>query len=63
MGNHVLLCDHPEGRNKIQDRYKSDVYVVVGHHQEPNVYYIQLLSHDHKSKPKVVNRHQLYDLD
>ena len=45
VGNHVLLRDHPEGRNKIQDRYKTDVYVVVGHHQEePNVYYIQLLN-------------------
>ena len=63
VGNHVLLRDHPEGRNKIQDRYKSDIYVVVGHHQEPNVYYIQLLSQDCKSKPKVVNHRQLYDLN
>ena len=63
VGNHVLLCDHPEGRNKIQDKYKCDIYVVVGHHQEPNVYYIQLLSQDRKSKPKVVNCHQLYDLN
>ena len=63
VGNHVLLHDHPEGRNKIQDKYKSDIYVFVGHHQEPKVYYIQLLSQDHKSKPKVVNRHQLYDLN
>ena len=62
VGNHVLLRDHPEGRNKIQDRYKPDIYVVVGH-QEPNVYYIQLLSQDHKSKPKVVNCCQLYDLN
>ena len=63
VGNHVLLCDYPEGRNKIQDKYKPDVYVVVGHHQEPNVYYIQLLSQDRKSKPKVVNHHQLYNLN
>ena len=63
VGNHVLLHDHPEGRNKIQDKYKSDIYVVVGHHQEPNVYYVQLLSQDRKSKPKVVNHHQLYDLN
>ena len=42
IGNHVLLRDHPEVRNKIQDRYKSDVYIVVSHHVEPNVYYIQL---------------------
>ena len=63
IGNHVLLRDHPEGRNKIQDRYKSDVYVVVGHHVEPNVYYIQLLNTDKPGSPKVVNRRQLFDLN
>ena len=63
MGNHVLLRDHPEGHNKIQDRYKPDVYIVVGHHQEePNVYYIQLLNSSKPGQPKVVNRHQLYNL-
>ena len=36
--------------------------MVVGH-QELNVYYIQLISQDPKSKPKVVNCHQLYDLN
>ena len=36
--NHVLLRDHPEGHNKIQDRYKTDMYVVVGHHQEEPCY-------------------------
>ena len=40
VGNHILLCDHPEGCNKIQNRYKSDVYVMVSHHNEPNIYYI-----------------------
>ena len=63
MGNHVLLWDLPDGHNKIQDRYKPDIYVVVGHHQEPNMYYIQLLNSDHKGHPKVVNCHQLYDLN
>ena len=62
IGNHVLLRDHPEGRNKIQNRFKSDVYVVVDHHKEPNVYYIRLLSADKDSQPKVVNRGQLFDL-
>ena len=33
------------------------------HHQDLNVYYIQLLSQDCKSKPKVVNCHQLYNLN
>ena len=63
VGNHVLLHDHPEGQNKIQNRYKSDIYVVVGHHKEPNVYYIQLLNLDKKGLPKVVNQHQLFDLN
>ena len=62
VGNHVLLCDHPEGHNKIQDRYKSEIYVVVGHHQEPNVYYIQLLNSSKPGQPRVVNRRQLFDL-
>ena len=63
VGNHVLLHDHPEGRNKIQDRYKTDVYVVVSHHQEElNVYYIQLLNSSKPGQPKVVNRCQLFDL-
>ena len=62
IGNHVLLRDHPEGHNKIQDRYKSDMYIVVGHHSEPNVYYIQLLNQDKPGHPKVVNQHQLFDL-
>ena len=63
VGNYVLLRDYPDGWNKIQDRYKPDIYVVVAHHQEPNVYYIQLLNSDCKGHPKVVNRHQLYDLN
>ena len=50
-------------RNKIQDRYKPDIYVVVGHHQEPNMYYIQLLNSDSKGHPKVVNCCQIYDLN
>ena len=63
VGNHVLLCNHLEGHNKIQDHYKPDVYIVVGHHQEePNVYYIQLLNSSKPGQPKVVNQHKLYDL-
>ena len=63
IGNHVLLHDHPEGPNKIQDRYKLDIYVVVGHHMEPSVYYIQLLNKDKQGPPKVVNQCQLFDLN
>ena len=61
-GNHVLLRDHPEGHNKIQNRFKPDVFVVVDHHKEPNVYYIKCLSADKDAQPKVVHRHQLFDL-
>ena len=62
IGNHVLLCDHPEGRNKIQNRFKPDIYIIVDHHKEPNIYYIKLLSADKDAQPKVVNRRQLFDL-
>ena len=63
VGNHVLLHDHPEGCNKIQNRYKSNIYVIVSHHDEPNVYYIQLLGSDKKVHHKVVNQCQLFDLN
>ena len=43
IGNLVLLRDHPEGCNKIQDNYKSEVYVIIEHHKDPNVYIIQSL--------------------
>ena len=38
------------------------MYVIVGHHSEPNVYYIQLLNKDKPGSQKVVNQHQLFDL-
>ena len=56
----VLLRDHPEGHNKIQDNYKSESFVIIGHHKDPNVYIIQPL--DKKGPKKVVNRQQLFDL-
>ena len=27
IGNHILLCDHPEGHNKIQNRFKSMMFI------------------------------------
>ena len=61
VGNLVLLRDHPEGRKKIQDANKSELFVVTGlHKQQPNVYYIRAL--DGKSPVKTVNRRQLFDL-
>ena len=43
MGNLVLLRDHPKGQNKIQDHYKSELYVVESKHRDPNVYKIKPL--------------------
>ena len=43
IGNLVLLCDHPEGRNKIQDHYKSELYVIESKYWDPNVYKIKPL--------------------
>ena len=42
-GNLVLLRDHPEGCNRIQDNYKSELFIVADHHKDPNVYLIQSL--------------------
>ena len=41
--NLVLLRDHPEGRLKIQDNYKWDLFVIVSKHKDPNVYIIHPL--------------------
>ena len=41
--NLVLLRDHPEGRHKIQDNYKSELFMVVSKHKDPNVYIIHPL--------------------
>ena len=43
IGNLVLLHDHPEGQNKIQDHYKSKLFVIESKHQDPNVYKIKPL--------------------
>ena len=54
IGNLVLLRYHPEGHNKIQDNYKSELFVIIEHHKDPNVYGIQSL--DKKGPKKIVNR-------
>ena len=59
-GNLVLLRDHPEGCNKIQDRYKSKKIVVVGKCPEPNVYHIKPVNGN--GPEQMVNRCQLQDL-
>ena len=54
VGNLVLLRHHPEGHNKIQDNYRSELFVVVDHHKDHNVYIIQPL--DKKGHKRTVNR-------
>ena len=60
IGNLVLLCDHPEGRNKIQDHYKSELFVIELKHQDTNVYKIKPLYG--KGPMCMVNWWQLFDL-
>ena len=43
IGNLVLLCDHPEGCNKIQDNNKDQIYVITGHHDHRNAYFFKPL--------------------
>ena len=54
VGNLVLLRDHPKIHNKIQDNYKSELFIMVNHDKDPNVYIIQSL--DKKGPKKTVNR-------
>ena len=59
-GNLVLLRDHPEGCSKIQDKYTSEKFVVVGKCPEPNVYHIKPVN---GNVPEwMVNQCQLQDL-
>ena len=60
IGNLVLLHDHPEGRNKIQDDYKLDLFEVTGKHSDPNAFFVKPL--DGKGPVKQVNRRQMFDL-
>ena len=54
VGNLVILCDHPKGHNKIQDNNKDQIYIVTGHHNYRNTYFIKPLGS--KCQPKQVNR-------
>ena len=56
----VLLRDHPEGRNKIQDNNKDQIYIVTGHHDNHNAYFVKPLGS--KSQLKQVNRREMFDL-
>ena len=60
IGNLVLLQDHLEGHNKIQDNYKNEMFVMESQHQDPNVYNIRPLND--KGTMHKVNQQQLFDL-
>ena len=60
IGYLVLLRDHPEGQNKIQDNYKNELFVMESQHQDPNVYTIKPLNG--KGPMHKVNLWQLFDL-
>ena len=60
IGNLVLLHDHPEGQNKIQDNYKNELFVMESQHQDPNVYTVKPLNG--KGPMHTVNQQQLFNL-
>ena len=60
IGNLMLLCYHPEGRNKIQDNYQNELFAVESQHQDPNVYTIRPING--KGPMHKVNRWQLFNL-
>ena len=61
IGNLILLRDHPEGRNKIQvNNNKDQIYVVTGHHDHKNAYFVKLLGS--KTLSKQVNHREMFDL-
>ena len=59
IGNLVLLHDHLEGWNKIQDHYKSKLFVMESKQWHPNVYNIKPLYG--KGPMHMVNQWQLFD--
>ena len=56
----MSLRDHPEGWNKIQDNYKSELFVMDSQHQDPSIYTIKPVSG--KGVVLKVNQCQLYNL-
>ena len=60
IGNLVLLRDHPEDRNKIQDDYKPDLFEVTSKHSDPNAFFVKPL--EGKGPVKQVNQRQMFEL-
>ena len=55
----VLLHDHAEDQNKIEDNYKSELFVVESKHWDSNAYTIK--PPNGKSAMCMVNQWQLFD--
>ena len=60
IGNLVLLWDHPEGRNKIQNNNKDQIFIITDHHDHKNAYFVKPLGS--KVQPKQVNCCKMFDL-
>ena len=58
VGDLVLMTDHGEGHRKIQNRYKSEIYVITGLHKIPEVYFVKPFGST--KTPKAVNRRLLH---
>ena len=58
--NLILLWDHPEGCNKIQDNNIDQIYVVTSNHRHKNAYFVKPMGS--KIQPKQVNCHKMFDL-
>ena len=59
-GGKPLQRDQPEGKNKIKDSYKSELFIMKSQHQDPNVYIIKPVRGN--SVVQKVNQHQLFKL-
>ena len=57
--NLVLQRDHPEGRHKIPDNYKAELFIIVSKHKDPYVYTIWPM---YGGSVHMVNWWQLFDL-
>ena len=58
--NLILLWDHLEGCNKIQDNNKDQIYVITSHHNHKNAYFVKPLGS--KIQSKQVNCRKIFDL-
>ena len=60
LGNIVHIRYRPKGRNKIQDKFEEEPWIVVSKPDHVQVYNVRLLHHP-RSKPKRYHRRELHD--